>query len=93
MAQANFNIRGLARSPGVILRWRPCFFVHGSLAAVPPAQPKRMPIGLSEAIAVATRFGHLLDFPEHPHKGNAEADDNTQKQQREAGGCKHGEHP
>ena len=25
MAQADFNIRGLARSLGVILRWRPCF--------------------------------------------------------------------
>ena len=35
---------------------------------------------LSESIAVATPFGHLLDFPEHPHEGNAEADDDAQKQ-------------
>jgi hypothetical protein len=46
---------------------------------------------LSESIAVATRFGHLLDFPEHPDKGNAEADDDAQKQQCQAGGCEHGD--
>jgi len=69
-----------------------CARLFGGSAAR-AAHAKRMPIGLSKAIAVATRFGHLLDFPEHPHKGNAEADDNAQKQQREAGGCKHGEYP
>ncbi|HVD85626.1 MAG TPA: hypothetical protein VNC42_15540 [Bradyrhizobium sp.] len=52
-----------------------------------------MPVDLSEAIAVATRFGYLLDFPEHPHKGNAEADNDAQKQQRQAGCCEHAEHP
>src|ERR1700716_3741699 len=34
-------------------------------------------VSLSEAIAVAMRFGHLLDFPEHPHKGRAQADDDA----------------
>jgi hypothetical protein len=31
-------------------------------------------VSLSEAIAVAMRFGRLLDFPEHPYKGGAQAD-------------------
>ena len=35
----------------------------------------------------------LLEFPEHPHKGGAETDDDTQKQQRKSGSCEHGEHP
>ena len=57
-------------------------------------RPDREDAGwLSESITVATRFGHLLDFPEHPHKGNAEADDDAQKQQRQAGGCEHGGYP
>jgi len=54
---------------------------------------------LSEAIAVAARPGHLrlglgqlFDFPEHPHEGDAEADDNPQKQQCQTRGCEHGEH-
>jgi hypothetical protein len=45
--------------------------------------------GLSETIAVAARFGHLLDLPEHPHKGCAQADHDAQEQQRQAGGCEH----
>jgi hypothetical protein len=32
---------------------------------------------LSKSIAVAARVGHLLDFPEHPHNDNAEADDDA----------------
>jgi hypothetical protein len=40
MARANLNVRRLARSLGVILRWRPCFFALGSLAAVPPHSPR-----------------------------------------------------
>jgi hypothetical protein len=48
---------------------------------------------LSEPIAVATRFGHLLDLPEHPHKGNSQTDDDAQKYQRQGWGCEHGEHP
>ena len=69
------------------------FFVPGSLALC-PGQPRGEDADrLSESIAVATPFGHLLDFPEHPHEGNAEADDDAQKQQRQAGGCEHGEHP
>src|SRR6266849_807367 len=39
-----------------------------------------MPVSLSEPIAVATLFGHLLDLPEHPHKRDAQADDDAQKQ-------------
>ena len=50
-------------------------------------------VSLSEAIAVAMRFGHLLDFPEQPHKGRAQADDDAQKQQRQARGCEHVDHP
>jgi hypothetical protein len=48
---------------------------------------------LSEAVAVTLRFGDLLDLPKHPDKGNAEADDDAQKHQRQARGCEHGEHP
>src|SRR5258708_9921636 len=60
----------------------------------PQHRPDREDAGwLSESITVATRFGHLLDFPEHPHKGNAEAEDDAQKQQCQAGGCEHGGHP
>jgi hypothetical protein len=43
-------------------------------------------VSLSNAIAVAMRFGHLLDFPEHPHKGRTQADDDAQKQQRQPPG-------
>src|SRR5580692_10324225 len=46
----------------------------------------------SEAIAVAMRFGQLLDFIEHPDEGDTRADDDAQKQQRESRGCEHGEH-
>jgi hypothetical protein len=46
-------------------------------------------VGLPEAIAIAPRFGHLLDFPEHPHKGRTQADDDPQKQQRQARDCEH----
>jgi hypothetical protein len=35
----------------------------------------------------------LLDLPEHPDKGYAQAYDDTQKHQRQARGCEHGEHP
>ena len=52
-----------------------------------------MPLSLSEPIAVATWFGHLLDLPEHPHKRDAQADDDAQKQQRQGRSCEHGEHP
>jgi hypothetical protein len=48
--------------------------------------------GLSEAIAVAMRFGYLFDFPEYPHKGYAQADDDTEEQQRQTGGCEHLKH-
>ena len=89
MARADFNVRA-----GKVA-WRytapaALFFGHGSTVAV---LPDREDAGwLSQSIAVAARFGHLLDFPEHPHKGNAEADDDAQKQQRQAGGCEHGSH-
>jgi len=57
------------------------FFVPGPLAAVPPLGPCGEDADrLSESITIATPFGHLLDFPEHPHEGNAEADDDAQKQ-------------
>jgi hypothetical protein len=36
---SQFQIRGLARSLGVILRWRPCFFPHGSLIQVQAGRP------------------------------------------------------
>jgi acetyl esterase/lipase len=43
----------------------------------------RLPRSLAEPIAVATRLGHHpFDLPKHPHEGNAQADDDTQKQQR-----------
>ena len=66
-----------------------------ALGLVPRAlfpRPKK-PVGLSEPIAVTTRFGRLLDLPEHPNKGNAQTDDDGQKYQRQARGCEHGEHP
>ena len=54
---------------------------------------KKMPLSLSEPIAVATLFGRLLDLPERPHERNAQADDDAQKQQRQGRSCEHGEHP
>jgi hypothetical protein len=59
----------------------------------PSSTRPKMPVDLSEAIAVTMRFGHLLDLPEHPHKGYAQADDDAQEQQRQGRGCEHGEHP
>ena len=48
---------------------------------------------LAEAIAVAARPGRrLLDFPNHPYEGDAQADDDAQKQQCQIGGCEHAEH-
>jgi hypothetical protein len=38
-------------------------------------------------------LGDLLDLPKHPDKGNAQADNDAQKHQRQARGCEHGEHP
>jgi hypothetical protein len=79
MAQADFNIR-----TGKVA-WRytasAALFFVGSLllGAVPAHGREKMPVGLSEAIAVAMRFGHLLDIPEHPRKGRAEANDDAQK--------------
>ena len=61
--------------------------------ALAAPSPGRDGGGLPEAIAIARRLGHLLDFPEQPHKSSAEADDDSQKQQRQAGGCQHGVHP
>ena len=49
-------------------------------------------VGLPDAIAVALRFGPLLDFPEHPDEGRPQADDDPQKQQRQPRDCEHGEH-
>jgi hypothetical protein len=49
--------------------------------------------GLTEAIAVTMRFGCLLDLPQYPNEGRAQADDDAQKQQRQTRGCEHGEHP
>ena len=37
--------------------------------------------GLTRPISVASRFERMLDLPQHPHKGSAEADNNGQKQQ------------
>jgi hypothetical protein len=34
-------------------------------------------VSLSEANAVAIRLGGLLDFPEHPYKGDSQADDDA----------------
>src|SRR5437763_13338558 len=49
MAQANFNVRGLARSLGVILRRRPCFLrLVGGGAAARPVWKKTL-VGLSKA--------------------------------------------
>jgi len=48
---------------------------------------------LAEAIAVAARLRRrLLDFPNHPYEGDAQADDDAQKQQCQIGGCEHTEH-
>jgi hypothetical protein len=57
--------------------------------------PRAAIIGMlsSDAVAVTVRLGDLLEFPEHPDKGNAEADDDAQKHQGQARSCEHGEHP
>jgi hypothetical protein len=93
MARADFNVRA-----GKVA-WRytapaALFFGHGSTVAVLPstARIEKMLAGY-QSIAVAARFGYSLDFPEHPDNGNAEADDDAQEQQRQAGGCEHGDHP
>jgi len=45
MARADFNVRRLARSLGVILRWRPCFFgVYSSLRALPERPLEKAPL-------------------------------------------------
>ena len=45
MAQADFNIRGLARSLGVILRWRPCFLCPARWRCALDSHVEKMPIG------------------------------------------------
>jgi hypothetical protein len=35
----------------------------------------------------------LLEFPEHPHKGGAETDDDAKEQQGIGRSCEHGERP
>src|SRR5450631_127124 len=62
-------------------------------SALALSQDQKLPVSLSEPIAVATRFGGLFDLPEHPHEGNAQTDDDAQKYQRQARGCEHGQHP
>ena len=53
----------------------------------------KQPCRLSEAVAVATRLGrHLFDLPDHPHEGDAQADNDAQEQQGQIGSCEHGEH-
>jgi hypothetical protein len=42
---------------------------------------------------IPMRFGVLLDFPEHPHKSNAEANYDAQKKQRQPWRHDHGEDP
>src|SRR5450631_2320989 len=37
--------------------------------------------------------GDLLEFPEHPDKGNTEADHDAQKHHGQARDCEHVEHP
>jgi hypothetical protein len=97
MAQANFNIRGWQG------RWRytastALFFVWQELGpaqsrgALSRAIPTPRSGDLAEATATAALF-HLLEFPEHPHKGGAQTDDDTQEQQGQSRGCEHGEHP
>jgi hypothetical protein len=94
MARADFNVRAgkvawRYTAPAALFFW-----VRFNGDGVVQHRPDREDVGwLSESITVATRFGQLLDFPEHPHKGNAEADDDAQKQQRQSGGCEHGGHP
>jgi hypothetical protein len=53
----------------------------------------RHAVSLSKTIAVAMRFGGLFDFPKHPYKGGSQADHDAQKQQRQARGREHGQHP
>ena len=49
---------------------------------------------LSAAIAVATRLRcRLLQFPEHPDEGRAQAYDDTQEHQCQSRGCEHVQHP
>src|SRR5664279_926538 len=57
--------------------------------------PDAVIIGMlsSDAVAATVRFGDLLEFPEHPDKGNTQAHDDTQKHQRQARDCEHAEHP
>jgi hypothetical protein len=42
--------------------------------------------------SLAMRFEYLFDFPEYPHKGYTQADDDTEEQQRQTGGCEHLKH-
>jgi hypothetical protein len=48
--------------------------------------------GLIQVIVAASRFGRLLDLPEHPHEGDAQADNNGHKQQCQSRRCQRGEH-
>jgi hypothetical protein len=87
---------GLGKVVGGILRRRPCFLCAGFALADSSAAADASTFvagPLSDAVAVTLRFGDLLDLPKHPDKGNAQADDDAQKHQRQARGCEHGEHP
>jgi len=78
------SISGAGKAVGVILRRRPCFLPGNdrrnlASGARPCGLPTRKSASLSEAIAVAVRFD-LLDFPEHPDKGDPEANDDAEEQ-------------
>ena len=60
--------------------------------ALSQAVPARRSGDRPEASAT-TAQPDLLEFPEHPHKGGAETNDDAQKQQSIGGSCEHGEHP
>jgi hypothetical protein len=76
------SISGAGKAVGVILRRRPCFFVQtGAIQAISGgalsrAVPARRSGDHPEATAMTAQLD-LLEFPEHPHKGGAQTDDDT----------------
>ena len=92
------SISGAGKAVGVILRRRPCFLSGGHrvqrfrTSALSRAVLTRRSGDHPDASAMTAQLD-LLEFPEHPHKGGAQTNDNREEQQSKYGSCEHGEHP
>ena len=92
------SISGAGKAVGVILRRRPCFLSGDrrdatiSGGALSRTVPTRRSGDHPQTTAMTAQLD-LLEFPKHPDKSGAKADDDAQEQQGKSGSCEHGEHP